>query len=53
MGLLDRTKLAVDIAKVVAEIYGIVSEKGRRSAEREARIKALETELEELRKRVP
>lgn len=52
MGLLDKAKIGAEIAKIMSEIYGLILEKGRETAEKDARIKALETELSELKKKI-
>lgn len=52
MSLLDRVRIGADIAKIASEIYGLIVEKSRKTAEREARIKALEQELTELKRKL-
>ena len=52
MGFLDKVRITADIAKITSEIYGLIVEKSRAKADREARIKALEAEVAELKKRM-
>lgn len=52
MSFFDRAKIAAEIAEMGARIYGIVKDKGREAADRDAKIKALEAELAELKRKL-
>jgi hypothetical protein len=53
MAILDRAKIAAEIAKLGSEIYGLIVDKSRSTAADKARIKDLERQLAELKARSP
>jgi hypothetical protein len=52
MGALDRAKTIAEIAELLSRIYGLVVDKGRATRERKQKIKELEAEVTELKKRL-
>lgn len=52
MSLFANAKLTAEVAKLGAEIYAILVDKSRSRAEREARIKTLEAEFAEIKKKL-
>lgn len=50
-GFFDRAKITAEIAKLGAEIYAIIVDK-RRDRDSDARIKALEEQVAELKRRL-
>lgn len=51
-GLLDRAKIVAEILKIGSEIYGLIIDKSRLTADHERRIKELEAELATLKARL-
>jgi hypothetical protein len=52
MNWLDRTKVGAEIAKMLFEIWCMVTDRNKKDAERERRIKELEDRVAELTKKV-
>jgi hypothetical protein len=52
MGAIERAKILADIAEIGARIYGIIRDKSKASADKDAKIKELEAQLAELKKKV-
>lgn len=49
MALFDRAKVAAEIVEIGSRVYGLLVDKSRSNADRDAKIKELERQLAELK----
>lgn len=52
MSIIDRAKVLAEIADLAARAYGLLVDKSRATHERDQRIKALEAQVAELKRKI-